>query len=96
MKAIVQTGPSQVEVQERRIPEPGPGEALVAVHTAGLCGSDAHAFKYDGGYEWIPIPRIMGHEYSGVVEEVGEGVTQFSPGDRVIEHPIHYCGECFQ
>ena len=96
MKAIVQTGPSQIEVQERRVPEPGPEEALVAVHTAGLCGSDAHAYKYEGGYEWIPIPRIMGHEYSGVVEKVGSHVEHVSPGDRVIEHPIHHCGKCFQ
>ena len=96
MRAIVQTGPEAVEVQERDQPTPGPDEVLVRVHTAGLCGSDAHAYKYEGGYEWIPIPRIMGHEYSGVVEAVGENVTEFEPGQRVIEEPIHACGECFQ
>ena len=96
MKAIVQTGPQEVEVQDRGVPTPGPREALVSVHTAGLCGSDAHAYKYDGGYEWIPIPRIMGHEYSGEVREVGDEVESFAPGDRVIERPIHNCGDCFQ
>lgn len=96
MKAIVQTGPEEVEVQEREKPTPGANEVLVEVHSAGLCGSDAHAFKYDGGYEWIPIPRIMGHEYSGRVAEVGDDVDQFAVGEKVIEEPIHDCGDCFQ
>jgi L-iditol 2-dehydrogenase len=96
MKQIVQTGPKSVEVQEGERPSPGPNEALVRVHSAGLCGSDAHAYKYEGGYEWIPIPRVMGHEYSGTVEEVGSEVTGYEPGDTVIEEPIHHCGECFQ
>lgn len=96
MKAIVQTGPEEAEVQDRNKPTPGPNEVLVQVHSAGLCGSDAHAFKYDGGYEWIPIPRIMGHEYSGRVEAVGEAVEEYEPGDKVIEEPIHDCGHCFQ
>lgn len=96
MKAIVQTGPEQVEVQEREDPRPGDDEVLVRVHTAGLCGSDAHAYRYEGGYEWIQMPRIMGHEYSGTVAEVGDDVEAFEPGDRVIEEPIHDCGHCFQ
>jgi L-iditol 2-dehydrogenase len=96
MKAIVQTGPREVETQDRERPTIGTDEVLVNVHTAGLCGSDAHAYKYDGGYEWIPIPRIMGHEYSGEVVEVGDSVEGFSPGDKVIEEPIHDCGHCFQ
>lgn len=96
MKAIVQTGAEEVEVQEREKPTPNPNEVLVSVHSAGLCGSDAHAYKYDGGYEWIPIPRIMGHEYSGRVADVGENVDQFDVGQKVIEEPIHDCGHCFQ
>ncbi|SFL33759.1 L-iditol 2-dehydrogenase [Halogranum rubrum] len=96
MKQIVQTGPEAVEVQEGEQPTPGPNEVLVRVHTAGLCGSDAHAYKYEGGYEWIPIPRIMGHEYSGEVVEVGDQVTSIREGQRVVEEPIHHCGECFQ
>ncbi len=96
MKQIVQTGPEAVEVQEGERPEPDSGEVLVRVHTAGLCGSDAHAYRYEGGYEWIPIPRIMGHEYSGEVVAVGANVTAFEPGDRIVEEPIHHCGECFQ
>ncbi|MFC6964890.1 zinc-dependent alcohol dehydrogenase [Halocatena marina] len=96
MKAIVQTGPGQVETQEREAPTPDSDEVLIEVHTAGLCGSDAHAYKYDGGYEWIPIPRVMGHEYSGEVVEVGAEVDKFAIGDKIIEEPIHNCGQCFQ
>ncbi|MFC7029122.1 2-keto-3-deoxy-L-rhamnonate dehydrogenase [Halomicroarcula sp. GCM10025324] len=96
MKAIVQTGPQAVETQEREKPTINADEVLVKVHTAGLCGSDAHAYKYDGGYEWIPIPRIMGHEYSGEVVEVGSNVTDYVVGDKIIEEPIHDCGHCFQ
>ena len=66
------------------------------VHSAGLCGSDAHAFLYEGGYEWVPVPRVMGHEYAGEVVELGEGADQFEIGQKVIEEPIHDCGECFQ
>lgn len=96
MKAIVQTGPEAVEVQDRPKPVPGPDEVLVQVHSAGICGSDVHAYLYEDGYQWIPIPRVMGHEYSGTVVEVGENVSEFAPDDRVVEEPIHDCGECFQ
>jgi L-iditol 2-dehydrogenase len=96
MKAIVQTGAESVELQQRDRPEPSADEVLVRVHTAGLCGSDAHAYRYEGGYEWIPIPRVMGHEYAGVVEAVGENVDQFEIGEKVVEEPIHDCGSCFQ
>jgi L-iditol 2-dehydrogenase len=96
MQAIVQTGPRSVEVQEREKPTPNDDEVLVRVHAAGLCGSDAHAYRYEGGYEWIPIPRIMGHEYAGEVAAVGDDVERFAPGDPVVEEPIHDCGSCFQ
>ncbi|WP_135822171.1 zinc-dependent alcohol dehydrogenase [Halostella litorea] len=96
MKAIVQTGPKEVEVQRRETPEPGETEVLIDVHSAGLCGSDAHAYGYEGGYEWIAIPRIMGHEYAGTVAAVGDGVSRFSVGDHVVEEPVHDCGDCFQ
>jgi len=96
MRAIVQTGANSVEVQERERPSPADDEALVRVHSAGLCGSDAHAYQYEGGYEWVALPRIMGHEYSGEVVEVGREVTSVEPGDEVVEEPVHDCGDCFQ
>ena len=96
MKAIVQTGPSDVKVEEREHRSPGPTEALVRVHSAGLCGSDAHAYLHGEGYEWVPLPRIMGHEYSGTVEAVGDEVADLTVGQKVVEEPIHDCGHCFQ
>jgi L-iditol 2-dehydrogenase len=96
MKAIVQTGPEGVEIQDRAKPAPDDQEVLVRVDTAGLCGSDAHAYLYEDGYEWIPMPRIMGHEYAGEVVAVGAEVTRFTEGEKVVEEPIHDCGECFQ
>jgi L-iditol 2-dehydrogenase len=96
MRAIVQLGERSVEVQQRTPPEPGPQEVRVAVQAAGICGSDAHAYSYDEGYEWVDFPRIMGHEYAGIVDAVGEGVEQFTIGDHVIEEPVYNCGECFQ
>lgn len=96
MRAIVQTGPERIAVEDRERPQPGPTEALVRVHTAGLCGSDAHAYRYDQGYEWVPFPRIMGHEYAGEVVEVGDAVTTVAVGDGVVEEPIQRCDDCFQ
>ncbi|OVE85827.1 zinc-dependent alcohol dehydrogenase [Natronolimnobius baerhuensis] len=96
MKAIVHTGPRSIEIREREKPTPDDDEVLVRVHTAGLCGSDAHAYTYEDGYQWIPLPRIMGHEYSGEVVEVGADVSDFEVGDHVVEEPIHDCGSCFQ
>ncbi len=96
MKAIIQTGAESVELQERDKPEPGADDVLIRVHTAGLCGSDAHAYRYEGGYEWIPIPRVMGHEYAGEVAAVGDNIETFAVGDKVVEEPIHDCGHCFQ
>ncbi|WP_247004405.1 zinc-dependent alcohol dehydrogenase [Halosolutus gelatinilyticus] len=96
MKAIVHTGPRSVEIRERERAVPGDDEVLVRVHSAGLCGSDAHAYTYEDGYKWIPLPRIMGHEYSGEVVEIGDSVTDFAVGDSVVEEPIHDCGSCFQ
>ena len=96
MKAIVHTGPRSIEIREREKPTPDDEEVLVRVHSAGLCGSDAHAYTYEDGYQWIPLPRVMGHEYSGEVVAVGDDVTDFAVGDHVVEEPIHDCGSCFQ
>lgn len=96
MKAIVQTGVESVQSQEYERPTPDANEVLIQVHTAGVCGSDVHSYLLEGGYESFPLPRILGHEYSGKIVEIGESVTEFESGDRVVEEPIHDCGECFQ
>lgn len=96
MKAIVQNGPKSVALTERQVPDCGDDEVIVEVYTSGVCGSDAHAYLYEGGYEWVGIPRVMGHEYAGKIVDVGEDVTEYSPGDRVVEDPTLRCGRCFQ
>lgn len=96
MRAIVQTGKEEIEVQEIPKPEPAANEVLVRVHSAGLCGSDVHAYDYVDGFRWIKIPRVMGHEYTGEVVAVGDDVERISVGDTVVEEPIHPCGKCFQ
>lgn len=83
------------------IPEPGPagpGEVLVKVAYCGICGSDLRAFQTWN--EERAISRwgeysVLGHEFSGTIVEVGEGVTDFKPGDRVAAMPAGFCGECF-
>ncbi len=96
MKAIVQTGREEVEVQEVRRPGPSADEVLVRVEYAGVCGSDVHAYLQMDGFEWVKMPRVMGHEYAGTVVETGENVPRFSVGETVVEIPIHPCGECHQ
>jgi len=76
-------------------PDPGPGEALVEVAYAGLCGSDVGIYEFENAYEEMAFPRVIGHEYAGTVVASGEGVD-LSPGERVVERPIRSCGACFQ
>ncbi|WP_303647139.1 alcohol dehydrogenase catalytic domain-containing protein [Haladaptatus sp. AB643] len=96
MKAIVQTGREEVEVQEVSQPSPSADEVLVRVEYAGVCGSDVHAYLQMDGFEWVKMPRVMGHEYVGTVVEIGENVSRVSVGETVVEIPIHPCGECHQ
>jgi threonine dehydrogenase-like Zn-dependent dehydrogenase len=72
-------------------PSPGPGQVLVAVHTAGICGSDVHAIQ--GLFPLTP-PRVMGHEYSGTVLGVGKGVSRGLVGRAVACEPNYGCGTC--
>lgn len=82
------------QVRAENIPKPtcGPGQALVKVAYAGICGSDLHVFRK--GMFITSIPETMGHEFSGVVEQIGEGVTEVHPGDHVVGDPRVSCGAC--
>jgi len=73
-------------------PVPGPGDVLIRIAACGICGSDVHGYDGSSGRR-IP-PLVMGHEAAGTVAEVGQGVRQFSPGDRVTFDSTVYCGEC--
>jgi len=80
-----------VEVVPIRVPDPGPGEALVAVQTCGVCHTDLH--YREGGIN-DEFPFLLGHEAAGVVEAVGPGVTGLAPGDSVILNWRAVCGQC--
>ncbi|MGB6834973.1 MAG: alcohol dehydrogenase [Candidatus Acidiferrum sp.] len=82
MKVAVVVKPgADFEIQEREIPRPGFGEVRIKVQACGICFSD-HLVK-DGLWPGIVYPRVPGHEVAGVVDEVGEGVTEWKKGDRV-------------
>jgi threonine dehydrogenase-like Zn-dependent dehydrogenase len=91
MRAATWHGDSRFTIDDVPEPTPGPGEALVAVHTAGICGSDVHAIQ--GLFPLTP-PRVMGHEYSGTVLEVGRGVSRSLVGRAVACEPNYGCGAC--
>ncbi|MCB2190807.1 MAG: alcohol dehydrogenase catalytic domain-containing protein [Deltaproteobacteria bacterium] len=96
MKAFVKHGkePGQAAIMDVPRPEPGPGEVLVKVAGAGICGSDLHAFNSDPGYEFVTPPVILGHELAGVVVETGPGVDPEMVGRHVTAMAIQGCLKC--
>jgi L-iditol 2-dehydrogenase len=92
MRALVYEGPWQMPLREIAMPEPGPDDAIVTVQAVGICGSDVHGFMGTTGRRKPPI--VMGHEFSGVVASIGERVTGYRPGDRVVVFPLLTCGAC--
>ena len=80
-----------LSVQELELDEPGPGELLVRIRAAGVCHSDLSVVD---GNRPRPLPMVLGHEASGVVEQVGEGVTDVSPGDQVTTVFLPRCEDC--
>ena len=91
MQAAVYRGVNDVRVETVPVPKIGAGELLVRVHTCGICGTDLKKIS-SGSHS---APRIFGHETSGVVAAVGQGVSQFKPGDRVVVFHHIPCGECY-
>ena len=85
--------PKTLEFRDVPMPEPGEGQVVMQVKRIGICGSDIHV--YHGSHKYATLPIVQGHEGSGIVEKVGPGVTEFSPGDPVTLRPQHFCGECF-
>jgi len=85
----------RIEIRREPIPRPGPGEALVAIKANGICGSDIHFFHQGRlGNFVVTRPYVPGHEAGGEVAEVGEGVADLQPGDRVVAEPGIPCGRC--
>src|SRR6195952_5085294 len=80
-----------VEIVTINVPDPGPGEAVVKIQACGVCHTDLH--YREGGIN-DEFPFLLGHEAAGVVESVGEGVTEVAPGDFVVLNWRAVCGEC--
>jgi L-iditol 2-dehydrogenase len=96
MQALVLLEPHRFEIQEVPTPQPGPGEVLCRVRATAICGSDPKVIdgKIPG---WPPgYPFIAGHEWAGQVVQLGEGVTGWKPGERVVGEPHKGCGSCRQ
>lgn len=94
MKAIRVNKPFEVEVCEVEKPKiENPDDVIIKVTSGGICGSDIGIFK--GTNSLATYPRIIGHEFGGFVEEVGENVTDIKVGDRVAVDPVVSCGHCY-
>src|SRR5580698_6043668 len=95
MTAAILYGREDVRIEQVPVPRAAPGELIVRVSAALTCGTDLKVFRR--GYHALMIqpPALFGHELAGVVAEVGEGVTNFSVGDRVVPINSAPCGECY-
>lgn len=94
MKATYFMGHETFEVRECPIPKAKPGTVVVKNYACGVCGTDVHIYHGEKGSAAVNPPVVLGHEYSGVVTEVGEGVKGLKIGDHVTIDPNIYCGEC--
>lgn len=83
-----------MRIEEREIPTCGDQEVLINVKACGICGTDVHIYEGDPGSADVTKPTVLGHEFSGVITEVGSQVSNFKVGDRVCVDPNWYCGNC--
>ena len=91
MRAVRLTEVDHLAVADVPRPHPGPGEVLVRIEACGICGSDRHMLR---GEFPTALPVTLGHEFSGIVEAVGQGVSSVPPGARVTGDPNISCGTC--
>lgn len=95
MKAAVLFGPGDLRITDFPEPKLERDGVKIAVAYCGLCGTDFHKFAGKGGSRPVTYPVPLGHEVSGIVEDVGEDVTAFQRGDRVTVDPNWSCGQCW-
>ena len=91
MKAGVVHARGDIRYEDIEKPQPKPGEVLIKVKYTGICGSDIPRVNADAAHYY---PIVLGHEFSGTVEEVGRGVESLKAGDRVAGIPLEPCMEC--
>lgn len=93
MKALVYQGPGVLTVEEREIPEPKKGEVQIKIKACSICGSDLGAYRHAS--DRFAPPLVLGHEFSGDITKLGEGVASLKVGQRVTVNPMVFCNECF-
>ena len=94
MRAVVIERPHEAAFREVEPPECGPGDVLVRSRLAGVCRTDLEVLEGELDRRWVTYPCVPGHEWSGVIEQVGEEVSGLAPGDRVVCEGFCYCGVC--
>ena len=93
VRQAVLAEPGRLEMREVTLPHPGPGEVLVQIKCALTCGTDLKTYRR--GHPLWSLPAPFGHEFAGVVAEIGPEVENFRPGDALMAAPTAPCGECF-
>jgi threonine 3-dehydrogenase len=96
MRALVKSRSAPgLWLEEVEKPVPGPEDVLIRVNKVAICGTDMHIYNWDAwAQKTVPVPLVVGHEYIGIVEEIGDQVTSASPGDRVSGEGHIMCGVC--
>src|SRR4030043_1461289 len=93
MKAAILTNEKENRVEESPSPQTRDDQVLIQVHWASICGTDRHI--YLGEFKpRVVYPRILGHEFCGIVESVGKEVSHLKKGDKVVVDPIIWCNQC--
>lgn len=93
MKAAVLVAPGKFEIEDRPIPKPGRGEALIRISRVGICGTDMHIFH--GHYAAESLPMVPGHEFTGRVQAIGPDVTGLTLGQKAVVDMNIGCGHCY-
>lgn len=95
MKTYLLYGPKDIRLAEKPAPNPEAGQVLVEIKFTGICGSDLHYFNHGFCGRFVPKrPFALGHEFSGIVREVGSNVQSLSIGDEIAVDPSMPCGSC--
>ena len=92
MRQAVMAAPGRIEFKDVQIPAAGKGQVQIKVQRIGVCGSDIHVFH--GKHPFVSYPLIQGHEFSGVIETIGDGVKGVAVGEKVTATPQEVCDKC--
>jgi L-iditol 2-dehydrogenase len=95
MRSLRLHGPKDLKMHDESVPQPGNGEVQIQIKSVGICASDLHYYREGKiGSTCVEAPIVMGHEASGVISALGEGVTSIAVGDKVAIEPAKPCGKC--